>query len=343
MRLFRVADAVDSSGESSRKAALEALIEDRLWQNWEEQPLESRKPKDEYAKEVRQRFAVALSTEMESDRDLLMIDGGEVPRAMHLTYLLLQYYEQEEQRAREAAACAFGTNSLDPAARTRCLAHLSGFSKWIQERWWLRLAPEAEQMSPEGSQSHASQTRAEHAVYCLQVEERQKRRMQMRDAVACNILQHYQHAMPQSVRDQAKSKLLELLEDNDAYENQVHAFRGNAEMVRTMKLASAANRAWKANSFLELVGALRPIKGGEAIRLGNSVAHWLQEMKDHAGRLSTLMEHRQQIADNADEQAWMDQVEQAANSIDAARRTVFQFALEYCGGTRGTVRRRGEH
>jgi len=352
MRLLDAAsdDRTEAPAQSNE---VMATVERRLWKNWEAQPEESRQSKEDYAAEVRHRFSVALSTELESDRELLapMLDDDAHPAhvAQHLSLFLLRYYEQEEQRAREAAATLFSSKGLDPEKRMQCASILRSFVNWTRERWWLRLTPEDQPMlltedtaEEQWMREHlrAAALQAEHAVHILHVQDTSIRRVQIRSAAARRFLENFAHIMPQQAEAQAEQILLSLIEERE----RDFSRRPMAEHMvgRALKLAADARRAWEANQFFELVGALKPMPGNQAQRLVVAVEHWLHEMKQHVTLLESLLAQQGEVIEDMEERVWVQRIVQASNFVDVARRSVFQFALEYCGGTRGTVRRRSE-
>merc|ERR1719409_1992993 len=60
--------AAAPSTNSQRQVVLKS-VEKRLWKNWEAQAPELRQSREDYAAKVRHRFDVALSTQLESDRE----------------------------------------------------------------------------------------------------------------------------------------------------------------------------------------------------------------------------------------------------------------------------------
>jgi len=337
----------------ARANAVLASVEKRLWKNWEEQDPASRQSREDYAAEVRHRFGVALSSELESDRELIASLHGdeEMHQALHLSLDLMRYYQEQEMQARAVAEALFGSNAMDAEMHMRYVSHLSNFVEWIRARWWLRLTPENRPMVLNEGQDeewnhahmHAAELQAAHAVHILHVNENAARRAQVRDAAVARFLDQFTHSMPAHRRPEAEKLLLALLEQRwEASLPWKRHLREQPTVQRTLTLAGAARRAWEANQFFELAGALKPMPGEQAQRLTVAVEHWLHEMKQHVEALEALLAQEGQVVEGMDETVWVQRISQASKFIDVARRSVFQFALDYCGGTRGTVRRRGE-
>lgn len=338
----------DASAQSS---VVLASVEKRIEENWKDQPEGSQQSQEDYAAEVRGRFGVALSTELESDREILdpFFEDPETHRALHLSLSLLQYYERRELNARKAADLLFGSADLDALSRASYVSHLSTFIQWLHDRWWLRLSPEARPSIPnEGEDGQwvrdnlrAAALRVEHAVHMLRVEEIATKRTQLRSVAVEQYLRQFAHSMPQHARPKARQLLLGLIEQSEYDSCQRRSHYGHA-LDRTLMLAGAARRAWQANQFFELIGALKPIPGMQSQRLVAAVEHWLDEMKLHVTALESLLSQQGETMEDLDERVWVERIRKASNFVDFARRSVFQFALDYCGGTRGTVRRRSE-
>lgn len=354
------ADAKSAALSSSQRASVLASVETRLWKNWEEQDPDSRPSREDYAAEVRNRFGVALSTELASDRELVAyIRGGDVemPHALHLSMNLMQYYERQEQQARQDAAALFGPGHLDPETYARCASRLSDFVEWLSPRWWLRLAAEEHPMQSQLARRHGHdieggeageaawmrmhELQAEHAIHKLHVQETVAKRTQVRAAAVARFLEQFAHTMSPHQRPDAEKLLGGMVEQHwrDRVQNRVQE---QPMVERALKLASAARCAWEANRVFELTGALKPMEGDQAQRLVVAVEHWLHEMQQHVGALEALLDQQGTVVEGLDERVWVQRIVQACNFVDVARRSVFQFALDYCGGTRGTVRRRGE-
>jgi len=340
-----------NANNSTQATAVLESVEKRILENWKDQPEGSRQSQEDYAAEVRNRFDVALSSELESDRELLdpIFEDPETHRALHLSLFLLQYYERKELHARKAAELLFGPADLDAQSRTRCASHLNTFIQWLHERWWLRLTPEDRPSIPnEGEDEQwvrehirAAALRAEHAVHILHVQETAAKRTQLRIAAVERYLGQFAHSMPKHARPEATKLLLGLIEQSEYDSHQRRTHEGHA-LGRTLMLAGAARRAWEANQFFELIGALKPMPGDQSQRLVVAVEHWLHEMKQHVAALELLLSRQGETSEGMDERVWVERITKASNFVDIARRSVFQFALDYCGGTRGTVRRRSE-
>jgi len=395
----------NSQGESGAEAAsgreVMTAVAQQLQANWEELPSDTRLPRDEYEAEVRRRFQVALTTELESDRESLapfLPDDEAAAHPLHLSLRLVQYYEQQEQRARKIAQQAFSCRErVDADARARFIAEIHAFVRWLRARWWLRLTPEDNAARDSAShtlwdqrqvreQLRASQLHAEHAVYCLQRQEVQRRRERVCAAAIERFLGRFAHSMPRAAGAEARRQLSEVL-TQECHELGLHSLPGDkacdshpahvplgkayadveqphcsipigidcpriveagdqcgVNVGRAWALASAASRAWSANRFFELVGALRPMQGDEARRLLAAIGHWEDELRKRVAALQEAVQAPQvETVDVGGHPEWCQSVLQAAKLVDLARRTVFQLALEYCGGTRGLVRRRTEH
>jgi len=263
---------------------------------------------------------------------------------LHL--ILWQYYQQQEEHARRIAAILFSTQTIATEQRSKYCISLRLFFNWIRARWWLRLAPEDRsnaqfseappQQASDSSTYRNLELRAEHAAYRLHVQDSEAIRARLRARATEQYLSQLAQPIPPETRANAGRLLLGLIKEGE--HAQAHRVAEQPMIVRTLRLAAAARRAWEANQFLELVGALKPMQGDQAQRLASGVEHWLDEMKQHACLLESLLSQQGKVEENERFHRML----QASNFVDAARRSVFQFSLDYCGGTRGTVRRRGE-
>lgn len=392
-------DAGRSPADRSSSAAGEqvmAAVEDQLQANWEELPADTRVSRDEYAAEVRHRFQVALTTELESDRDSLTpFPMDDEAHPLHLSLHLMQYYEMRERQARQAASKVFGNSSgvqVDSNTRAQCIAEIAGFVRWLRLRWWLRLTPEAtasidaasdtlRQEQEVQEQFRVVWIRAEHAVHCLQRQDMERRREQVLTAAIDRFLARFAHTMPRHARAEARRQLAELIAQEccelripvpprpevcgshcgfdktlaNAEEQKcppmarLHSRRIDevadqcgCKVGRSLNLAVAASRSWTANRFFELVGALQPMQGHEAKRLVVAIDHWEEELRKRVAALQDLVLPQDEMVDEVGKHLWCQRMVQATSLVDLARRAIFQLALEYCGGTRGMVRRRAE-
>mmetsp|Transcript_65625 Transcript_65625/g.170447 ORF Transcript_65625/g.170447 Transcript_65625/m.170447 type:complete len:942 (-) Transcript_65625:68-2893(-) len=342
-------------------------VEGRIQDNWRAQPEETRQASQEaFAEEVRRRFELALTKELEGDRDLLAagMHPATEPHALHLSLRLLQLYEHRERLAREVAAEVF-SGSVAPVLRAERESQLRGLLGWLQSRWWLRLNPEdaaqptvhveedyALDERPLVTALSAARQRAVHAVYCLQRREADLEKAQLQASLAERCLARYgSAALGIEQRAEALQLLTQLLSEphrgsggtgSGGRSGDTHhsaAATAMATAQRALTLACAAERAWGANRFLELVGALAPASGCEAQRSAMLAGRWADEVRERAAAMRKMLD----AGGPEDDLAWQERLQGASSFLDAARRSVFQFALEYCGGTRRLVRRRGEN
>lgn len=357
---MRLAGGSDAGGGSDKVLT---SIENRIQVNWDEQAEGTRASREDYMAEVRQRFGAALSTVLASDRELLgaSITEGESP--LNLSLRLERYYERQEQYARQAAALAFGEQTSDPVLHARCVRRLHDLLLWLRPRWWLKLMSEDSLVySARGGASDEQLRRAEHAVNCLQCQEVMRRRVSVFKGASRRFLEHFGKIVPPGDQQELQRQISELLEHSATEQHWLngctaswHRSVGGTEICcdakprcieadggftgdtdRALLLAGAAGRSWKVNRLLELVGVLTPPHGREAKRIAAAVDGWVNELEQRSTALRNL------LAQHTDRIDWQRQVALVTNLVDVARRSVFQLALEYCGGTRGTVRRRGE-
>jgi hypothetical protein len=337
-----------SSEQPERVNEVMEAVEKNISKNWEELSTESKLSREDYATEVRERFGIALSSALESDREVIdqMMWDIEDNHSLHLSFFLLQYYEFREQCAREAASLLFGFRPLDDELRTHCMSYLMSFVSWMRERWWLRLTPEDKPIIPDvgieqewiRDRSQIAEAQVEHAVHCLYAQEVRARRIQISEAAVDRYLQQFANPSAQFQRPHARQLLSDLVHHHEHASSCRYPELDGNTVSRTLKLADAAYLAWTANCFFEQVGVLKPMAGDQPQRLVASVEHWLREMKDHVIHLESLTQQHEDV----NEEEWIQQIMRTSTSVDVARRSFFQFALDYCGGTRGLVRRRWE-
>ena len=134
----RTRAAQDASFCTGRAEAshLEVLpcVERQIRSNWAQQAHDTRPAEDTYAKEVLQRFRVALTTRLESDAELLSAEDAGVP----LRWRRLEFYDHSETRIRATAQVVFADVGDSHCAQQELIELLS----WMRDRWWLRLSPE---------------------------------------------------------------------------------------------------------------------------------------------------------------------------------------------------------
>jgi len=350
----------DSEDNQEVMAAIETQIE----RNFLAQPSEMRKQPEEYAAEVRKRFGVALNTELPSDKDMLVEAFGGEEEPLLLSLWLLRLYERREHAARAAADAVFCEKSADGEAVSQLRRSLA----WIKRRWWLRLQPEdatspeieAELDVPAGgeleirSRLRVARLRAEHAVHCFEEREAVQARSKAQAGIASSFLTRFgkgvdEHAHSEHVTKDLHLDLFALLEAPDQSFIPVTSSSATvgpyavavAGAQKALDLAAAASRAWRIGRLLERVGFLPPLRGFEAERASSSAGKWLQELEDRSATLRGLLrEGHGDTPSLQDEPEWQLKVSQASALLTGARRRVFEFALEYCGGTRRTVQRR---
>ena len=112
-----------------------ASVERRIRSNWAQQAHDTRAAEDTYAKEVLQRFRVALITHLESDADLLSAEDADVLLRWRR---FLEFYDHRETRIRATAQVTFAGVVDSHRAQQELIELLS----WVRDRWWLRLSPE---------------------------------------------------------------------------------------------------------------------------------------------------------------------------------------------------------
>lgn len=349
-----------------------AVVEQRILTNWDTQPMETRPSRDTYAAEVRHRFGKALSVVLDSDRDLIYND--EPPALLHLNFRLMFFYDQQERRCRRLAEAVFSKAAAAAAAvdgpkRRDGVGDLNGLLGWLRARWWLRLDPEdaAVYLSHERApidrrvlheQMRATQLRAEHALHCFQSREAKTRQTELHTVAVEAFLRRFSHTMPANAWSESKQLVMELV----AQSEQMHAEHASRTTIasqvaeigieahrrllldvnRSLAAGVAACCAWRANRLLELVGALKPIRGEEAQRVALAASQWADATESRLVALRGLLGQWLGAPGDPDPVTWRYQIAHTASLLDAARRRLFELALEYCGGTRNTVRRRGQ-
>ena len=95
----------------------------------------TRPAEDTYAKEVLQRFRVALTTCLESDAELF---SAEIADVLLRWRRFLEFYDHRETRIRATAQVVFADVDDSHRAQQELIELLS----WVRDRWWLRLSPE---------------------------------------------------------------------------------------------------------------------------------------------------------------------------------------------------------
>ena len=120
--------------EASHSEVL-AFVEKQIRSKWAQQAHDTQPAVDTYAKEVLQRFRVALATRLESDAELLSAENADVPLRWKR---LLEFYDHSETRIRATAQVAFAGVVNSHCAQQKLIELLS----WTCDRWWLRLSPE---------------------------------------------------------------------------------------------------------------------------------------------------------------------------------------------------------
>eukprot|EP00928_Gymnodinium_smaydae_P001423 TRINITY_DN10529_c0_g1_i2.p1 TRINITY_DN10529_c0_g1~~TRINITY_DN10529_c0_g1_i2.p1 ORF type:complete len:900 (-),score=259.71 TRINITY_DN10529_c0_g1_i2:118-2817(-) len=362
------------------EAEVLAAVEKRLQENYAAvASAEGARPTslEAYAAEVRGRFRTGLRANMQSDRELLVLGGfpgAEEAQALHLSLPLMQYYAAEEQKARTAAAVAFGPESEEqPRAREA----VRRFVAWMRVRWWLRLLPEdaadpSDLPVPEGDWGEQQRTRfvvqlrTQHAVHCMRRREADRARGKLLDSACERFLQRFaRRELTAEDRFEAARRLRALVLDNNT--PAAHAAVVSPAMVadaaaataRGAALARAAKQAWQAGRLLELVGVLQPREGFEARQAALAAGRWAEEVEVRAARLQELLRAATLRASEAEAEAaeeekapvadaGLDDCERAeelrgcAASLDDARRSLFSLSLEYCGGSRHAVKSRAE-
>jgi len=202
-----------------------------------------------------------------------------------------------------------------------------------------------------GEQAHpaATRLRAEHAVHRLRVREASRKQERVCAVAAGRFLALFGSSgagVAMVGQEEVLRLLMPLVEAVQQEEAEAEIAKASAA-ARALALGSAACIAWRAGQLLELVGALRPAAGHEARCLAMATDRWTGEVEARAAALRSLFSLRGSSGDssNSSEErlpAGEMEVLDATEHLNVARRAVFQFALEYCGGTRRTVRRRGE-
>jgi len=356
----------DMQADSHTSAVLQA-VESRIRENYASQPIETRPQKEaDYAEEVRERIQKALSMPLEGDLDLILSAFQQHERnPMMVSMSLLQLYDQQERRAREAAAVAFDPVVLDDTLREQCLSEVRCFLDWLRARWWLRLnAADAGQL-PLGDWGarefmQAVRARAEKALDGLRRRETLALREHALD-VACRmyIEQHAATPLLDNSFSEALLLLKKLLNADRASWSEVHfsaasdeqqaghpnvelqpkstgsGLSGGSATQRAVMLAEAAACSWRAGRLLELIGVLQAPSGRDAYEAAVAAETWLEQMEDRATALRQLFSSA--MPETAPD---LGELRCATDLLDEARRSVFRFALEYCGGTRRTVRHR---
>lgn len=320
-----------------------ADIEAQIPRNWAAQD-ESTRPsrKEDYAVEVRQRFQSALTTRLASDEELLRSTEGTEADPLLLSLRLLRFYDRAEQRLRRVAN--------DNSREGLC----SGLA-WLRQRWWLRLDPEeavAVGLEHEGAGEtvanilwRSERIGAEHAVRCLEEREKAEAKERLLSSILPRrFLGHFGHQGPH-LSERPDKLLLQrhLVGMLEGLEAELPSMKTKATSAaqRALSLAKAARESWQANIVLELTGHLPPASGSYAQSAALAGERWAHALQDRGRHLQTLLAKGLETP-AADEMIWEMEVSTATELLNEARRCVFKLALEYCGGTRRTVRRRGE-
>ena len=110
-------------------------VERQIRSNWAQQAHDTRPAEDTYAKEVLQRFRVALTTRLESDAELLSAEDADVPLRWRR---FLEFYDHRETRIRTTEQVVFAGVVDSHRVQQELIELLS----WMRDRWWLRLSPE---------------------------------------------------------------------------------------------------------------------------------------------------------------------------------------------------------
>jgi len=346
------------------KEEIMAEVEERIQKNFEAQPTETRPARQEdYAEEVRRRFGVALSTGLASDTEMLEGAMGTEEEPLLMSFWIFRLYDRREWEAREAANVAFCETS-EPAVAAAARRQLAASLAWIRRRWWLRLQPEdalgadleEEDMAAGGeleirAQLRVARLRADFAVRCLERREAKEERARLEESIMHAFVKRFAAGVGATAN--VRRLLLSLLQEDrsasiwaemasaSSSSSGPHA-TAVASARRSLSLAVAAATSWKTGDLLEEVGQLPRISGLAAQRGASSAAKWLEEMEERSGALCELLQAGLQSPALQQESSWQLHVTQAAGLVDGARRLVFKFALEYCGGSRRMVQRRGE-
>lgn len=358
---------IEGMQADNQKSAVLQDVESRIRENYASQPVETRPKKEEdYAEEVRNRIQQALSMQLEGDLDLILSAFQPHERNPLLVSMsLLQLYDQQERRAREAAAVAFDAALSDVALREQCLSEVRCFLDWLRPRWWLRLnAADAEQL-PLGDWGarefvQAVRARAEKALHGLRCRETLALRERELDFVCRRYIEQHA-AMPLSGNsfNEVLSLLHKMLNADRASWSEVQfatapsdpgaghpdvelqpkgtatGLSSGSASQRAIMLAEAAACSWRAGRLLELMGVLQPPSGRDAYEAAVAAETWLEQMEERATVLRRLISSA--VSEGAPEPG---EFRCATDLLDEARRSVFRFALEYCGSTRRTVRHR---
>jgi hypothetical protein len=343
-------------------------VDARIRTNWELQPPVTRPPHEEdYAAEIRDRFRTALATNLASDHDVATVGAP-----LHLSHGLLRHYEERERLARDAASIAFGAVAASSATRAEALTHIREFVSWVWERWWLRLVPEDVALEDDFLELSRARLRAQHAVYSLKMREASWLYQRARATVASRCLQR----LPGAVSAARRTEVLRLVEELLAHGNERADVHGSTELntkiyvdphtlkipaapctktdsrcsvnatgcartvaaaTRALVLAAAASRSWKTNQLLEATGILKPLPGKESAAADS----WVEEVSIRRASLGSLLAESQRASE--DNCLWEQALTHATEHLNAGCLRVFTLALDYCGGTRRTVRRRGEN
>ena len=120
--------------ETSHSEVL-ASVERQIRSNWAQQAHDTQSAEDTYAKEVLQRFCVALATRLESDAELFLAEDAVVPLRWRR---LLEFYHHRETRIRATVQVVFA----DVVDSHRAQQELIELLSRVRDRWWLRLSPE---------------------------------------------------------------------------------------------------------------------------------------------------------------------------------------------------------
>jgi len=348
-------------------------VESRIEQNWEQQTAETRQgSQEDYAAEVRHRFTTALSTVLDTDVELRAVGAQAEVHLLHLSLRLFQLYERRERWARAVAKELF-EGSLSPSMQNQRARQLLAFVAWLRARWWLRLAPEDAEVPSDveddvaldnqrqiAAQLEAARQRAMHSVHCLQrreadaAREAATARLARRCLERCTVRQD--DCCPDIGADGRAEVALRLLRSLlSALGMPAQGLMGEDRVVasahRALALAGAAESAWAAGRTLELSGVLAPVEGSEAKRSSMLAERWSEEVRERSHGLRRLMAdwatlHQDEFDDDEEQRSrrltMRENLQGASALLDAARKSVFGFALEYCGGTRRFVRRRAE-
>ena len=120
--------------EASHSEVL-ASVERQMRSNSAQHAHDTRPVEDTYAKEVLQRFRVALTTRLESDAELFSAEDADVLLRWRR---LLEFYDHRETRIRATAQVVFA----DVVDSHRAQQELIELLSRVRNRWWLRLSPE---------------------------------------------------------------------------------------------------------------------------------------------------------------------------------------------------------